>query len=567
MTSVPTQRTDMRPATRAGVGGRLRSAVAGATARIGQLAAQPAIRRALPSMTVIAAVVLAGLAWLALRETPRTALYPGLPDAEKAAVMTALTASGIGTEVDARTGEVTVPAGDFHRARLALAAQGLPESAPDADRILTDLPMGASRALETARLRQAREIELARTITEIAGVQSARVHLALPERSAFLRDSQPPSASVFLSLADGRALGEGQIAAIVNLVSAAVPGMARTSVAVIDQTGRLLTDSDGSEEARLSDRQLRYRVELETLLRQRIEAVLAPVVGAGNLSVQVTAALDFTQREEREERVDPEARAVLSEQTRESETRTRPPGGIPGAVANTPPAEPQLTDTPPDQQAQRPETAVQTRTADATRNFEVSRTVTSTRPEVGQILRISAAVAIRAPNTGTGPEPAGGQITPALLADLQRLAESAVGLDAERGDSVTVVVQPFAAAPLPDVTASAVPDWLPGMARDLIIVAILALVLLGVLRPLLLRRLPAVGGTPATTVEVAEGETLYDLSARLDRRQKELAASVVGARATRSQKQAVLRQIAAEDPGRAAAVLHRMLKSDLDKVP
>lgn len=565
MTSVPTPRTEMRAQAQAGAGRGWRGAVDGAAARLRALAAQPAIRRALPSIAVIAAVAVAALAWLALRETPRTALYPGLPDAEKAAVLTALAASGIGAEVDAATGEVTVPAGDFHRARLALAAQGLPESAPDADRILTDLPMGASRALETARLRQAREIELARTITEIAGVQSARVHLALPERSAFLRDSQPPSASVFLSLADGRALGEGQIAAIVHLVSAAVPGMARSAVAVIDQTGRLLTEGDGSDEARLSDRQLRYRVELETLLRQRIEAVLAPVVGVGNLSVQVTAALDFTQREEREERVDPEARAVLSEQLRDSETRNRPPGGIPGAVANTPPAEPQLTEAPPEQQAQR-DGGVQTRSSEATRNFEVSRTVTSTRPEVGQILRISAAVAIRAPEGDAGGAGAAGRITPELLADLQRLAESAIGMDASRGDSVTVVVQPFAAAALPEVTASAIPDWLPGLARDLVLAGLLAAIALGVLRPLLLRRLPAPVAATATTVEVAEGETLDDLSARLDRRQKELAASVVGARATRAQKQAVLRQIAAEDPARTAAVLHRMMKSDLDKV-
>jgi flagellar M-ring protein FliF len=561
MTSIPVPRPDAPASGRAAALTRLR----GPVAALARLADQPAVRRALPSLVMLAAAGLALAAWLVLRETPRSALYPGLPEAEKAQVLEALAAGGIAATVDARSGEVTVPAADYHRARLALAAQGLPESAPDADRILADLPMGASRALETARLRQAREMELARTITEIGAVQAARVHLALPEKSAFLRDSQPPGASVFVTLAAGRALDEGQVEAIVNLVAAAVPGMARDAVAVIDQRGRLLSQGARDAGSQLSDRQLRHRVEVETLLRRRIEAVLTPVVGAGNLSVEVTAALDFTQREETEERVDPAQRAVLSEQTSESETRARPAGGIPGAVSNTPPPDGQLTATPPNGTPARPDTGVQTRTAEATRNYEVSRTVTSTRPEFGQVTRISAAVAIRAPAAEDG-----AALPPALLADLQRLAETAVGFDAARGDSVTVVVQPFVESPAPPVaTAASDLSWLPGLLREAALVAVVALIALGVLRPLLLRpggMLAAAPGGGAGTVEVAEGETLDDLSARLDRRQKDLAASVVGARATRAQKQAVLRQIAGEDPARAAAVLHRMLKPDLDKV-
>lgn len=564
MTSIPAPRPDPAPAGR----GAVLSLFRGTLGSLSRLADQPAVRRSLPSLVMVAAAVLALAAWAVLRDSPRTALYPGLPEAEKARIAEALATAGIGAEVDAATGEITVPAADFYRARLALAGQGLPESAPDADRILSDLPMGASRALESARLRQARELELARTITEIGAVRAARVHLALPEKSAFLRDSQPPGASVFVTLAAGRGLDEGQVEAVVNLVSAAVPGMARDAVAVIDQTGRLLSQGAGDAPSQLSDRQLRHRVELEDLLRRRIEAVLTPVVGQGNLSVEVTAALDFTQREETQERVDPAGNAIRSEQTSESETRARPPvGGVPGAVSNTPPPDATLTDAPPGgTAAARQEPPVQTRSSDTTRNYEVSRTVTTTRPEAGRIERISAAIAIRAAGSG-GDAPAP---TPELLADLQRLAETAIGFDSDRGDSVTVVAQPFAAAPEAAVAAGTDLSWLPGLLRDAALVAVVAVIALGVLRPLLLRQGgplagPGIAGRGGT-VEVSEGETLDDLEARLDRRQKDLAASVVGARATRTEKQAVLRQIAAEDPERVAAVLHRMLKSDLDKV-
>lgn len=568
----PAPRSTTTPAPASALG-RLR----GASDSLRGLAQQPAVGRALPSIVLIAVSAMALLVWLTLREPPRSTLYPGMAEAEKARVIESLTAGGIDARIDRTTGEITVTAADYHRARLSLAAQGLPQSVPDGDRILTDLPMGASRALEVARLRQAQELDLARSITEIASIQGARVHLALPERSAFLRDTHPPRASVFLTLAAGRVLDAGQVEAIVHLVSSSIPGMARDEVTVVDQAGRLLSSGDEDAADRLSDRQLRHRVEVETLLRRRIEAVLTPIVGVGNLSVEVTAAMDFTQREIMEERVDPEGNALRSEQLSETENRDAPAGGIPGAVANTPPVEADL--------AQAPATeggdpgAVRSRSTGTTRNFEVSRSVANTKAETGQIQRISAAVVIRAPAqvpaaetpAGEAPaDPAAPLLPVALMEDLQRLAETAIGMDAERGDRVTILAQPFA-EPAQAMAGEVVSyDWVPDAMRQLGLIALLAIVGLGVVRPLLMRQTQAApaDGVPVlaatTKVEVAEGETLDTIEERLDRNQRDLLASVMGSNASRTQKQMVLRQLGADDPVRIALVMHRMMLPERD---
>ena len=306
----PVPRQDTLPTARpAGVMARVQDMSAMAS----RFADQPALRRAMPSIVLVAATALALLAWMALRDTPRSILYPGMAEAEKARVVETLNGSGIAARVDTTSGEITVPSTDYHRARLALAAQGLPQSVPDGDRVLSDLPMGASRALEAARLRQAQELDLARSIAEIGAVQAARVHLALPEKSAFLRDSHPPRASVFLTLAAGRVMDPGQVEAIVHLVASSVPGLAQGDVSVVDQAGRLLSRGEEDAAGQLSERQLRHRVEVENLLRRRIEALLTPIVGVGNLSVEVTAAMDFARRDVTDERVDPTGSALRSE--------------------------------------------------------------------------------------------------------------------------------------------------------------------------------------------------------------------------------------------------------------
>lgn len=552
----PVSRPDTLPA-QTGPAAQLRQ-ISDAASRF---ANQPAVRRALPSILLVAATALALVAWLVLRETPRATLYPGMAEAEKARVIETLAGSGIAAEVNAASGDVTVPAADYHRARMALAAQGLPQSVPDGNAVLSDLPMGASRALENARLRQAHELDLARSIAEIATVNGARVHLALPEKSAFLRDSHPPRASVFLTLAQGRVLDAGQVEAIVHLVSSSVPGLAQSDVSVIDQLGRLLSRGDADDAGQLSERQLRHRVEVETLMRRRIESLLTPVVGIGNLSVEVTAALDFTRREMTEEIVDPQGNALRSEQLSDSLSRDAAAGGIPGAVANTPPVEAELNATQDlaETQGADADASLRNRSTSTTRNFEVSRTIANTTAEVGSITRVSAAVVIRAPAPVDG---AASGLDPALLADLRQLVETVIGYDGARGDSVTILAQPFVVPEMALQEQGMNLDWLPAALREFGLIAVLAIVGLGVLRPLLLR-LTQTNSSQSSFADQGYGSDTPLLAGSEDRH-RDLAKSVLGGRATRAEKQATLRDLVAEDPVRIASVLHRMMRPELD---
>lgn len=565
---------------------RLKDSVAG----LETLTRTPALRRALPSILVLGMTGLAVGLWLMLREPATTPIYPGMDDADKALVMEALTGAGIEAAVDGSTGQIVVPADAYHTAVMALAAQGLPRSAPNGADLVSNLPMGESRSVEAVQLRQAQELDLARSITEIMGINGARVHLALAERSAFLRDNQPPRASVFLQLAPGRVLDSAQTEAIVNLVSSSVPGMARQDVTVVDQMGRLLSQGSSDPAMMASDQQMQRRLQMETIYRQRIEALLAPIVGPDNLSVQVTMDMDFTRKEITEERVDPKGSALLSEQTQVSENSTGSARGIPGAVSNTPPADPTLSSTGPAAQGAAAATSAAANTAAAagaapaagsegsnrsegvTRNYQVSKSIQTTQPATAQIVKVSAAIVVRAKPAEEGADPAAPLLPPALQADLENLTKSAIGFDAARGDSITVLAQPFA-----DVIENATPatsnlDWLPEVLRQLGLLAGLAIIALGIVRPLLSRMMSAAdpvraeaADTGVSSVEVGEGDSLDMVQARLDARRQKLAEAALGATASREEKFAVLRQIAADDPARIANVLQRMMKSEQDQ--
>jgi flagellar M-ring protein FliF len=549
----------------------------GAVSNVLRMGNQPALRRAMPAILMLGAAVLAVGGWLLLREPARMVLFPGLAEADKALVMDALGSAGINATIDNVTGQVEVPSGEYHRARMQLASQGLPQSLPDANDVLTELPMGASRSVEGARLRQAQELDLARSIAEISSVAQARVHLALPEKSAFLRDTQPPKASVFLQLSPGRVLEPSQVEAIVNLVSTSVPGMARGDVSVVDQMGRLLSRGSDDPGAQVTDRQLQHRLEVEKLYRERIEALLTPIAGAGNLSVQVTVEMDFTQSQITEERVDPAATALRSEQSELVESSEPQARGIPGAVANAPPNQAELVPAGEATGALPLTGAITNRSSGTTKNYEVSRTVETTQPATAQITRISAAILMRAIPSATpveeGAPPA--PLLPAeLKADLEMLAQSAIGFNAERGDTITITAQPFMDTVMVDQPTDL--SWVPEVLRQLGLIALIAIVALGIIRPLLTRasfsgeaaasgggvNLGSLGG-----VEVAAGDSLDDVQARLEARRARLTSAALGANVTREEKFAVLRQIVAEDPGRIASVLQKMMKDDMDRMP
>src|SRR5476649_394995 len=287
----------------------------------------------------VAAAVAAAI-WLVLWSQGQsyTVLYGQLSERESGQVMDALTAAGIEFKLNP-SGAVSVPESKVQEARIRLASQGLPQSdAMGIEMIQKESALGNSTMMEGARYQSVLETELARTIIKVQGVQSARVHLALPKPSVFLRDAHKATASVMLQLYPGRRLEPGQVAAIVHLVASSVPELGAGDVTLVDQAGSLLNSPDESAEAAASTRAFEYTRKLEESYQRRIIELLEPIVGPGRVRATVTADLDFTLTEETRENYDPQKTAVRSEQT-SSENRKSGDGaeGIPGALSNQPP--------------------------------------------------------------------------------------------------------------------------------------------------------------------------------------------------------------------------------------
>ena len=299
---------------------------------------QPAFQRALPSIAAAVVAIVGLIVYVAIQTPDRTTLFASLSEGEKARVFDALKNNGMDVQIDPATGELTVPVDDYHNAKLNLASQGIPMQASTGSSALNDMPMGTSRSIEALKIKQSLEYELARSITEIDSVTNARVHLAIPERSAFARNSQEPSASVFIELASGRTLSSTQVEAIVNLVSSSVPNLGKSKVSIVDQAGRLLSNSIEDAASTASELQFQYRMRIEDIYRSRVERLLTPIVGPGNVSSQVNIDIDFTSLEVTEDRVLPD-NVLLSQQKSVDEQVANRARGIPGSIGNTPPSQ------------------------------------------------------------------------------------------------------------------------------------------------------------------------------------------------------------------------------------
>src|ERR1700736_3736246 len=287
--------------------------------------------------------LLAGVAaavWLVIWSQGQnyTVLYGQLSERESGQVMDALTAAGIEFKLNP-SGAVSVPESKAQEARIRLASQGLPQSdSMGIEMIQKESALGSSSMMESARYQSVLETELARTIIKVQGVQSARVHLALPKPTVFLRDARKATASVMLQLYPGRRLEPGQVAAIVHLVASSVPELAATDVTLVDQAGTLLNSPDENAEQAASTRQFAFTRKLEQSYQQRIIELLEPMIGAGRVRATVTADLDFTVTEETHENYDPQKSAVRSEQSSKEQRRGGDGAeGIPGALSNQPP--------------------------------------------------------------------------------------------------------------------------------------------------------------------------------------------------------------------------------------
>lgn len=524
---------------------------------------QPGVRRAIPAMALLAAAVFAIFIYTMLGEQNKATLYSGMPEAEKSRALDVLTAAGITAEIDTASGKLTVLQTDFHRARMILAAEGLPQGIPDGYSVINDMPMGTSRSVESARLRQMQELELARSISELDSVSSARVHLALPEKSAFVRDTKPPSASVVLQIKPGHTMDDTQVNAIVSLVATSVPEMARSNVSVVDHTGRLLSSMSDDPIQNLSDQQMKHRLRMEALFRTRIEALITPIVGVGNAAIEVTLDMDFTRSEVTSEQYNPDATALRSEQQMREENSNPSARGIPGAVSNTPPTDATLTDTAPDGVLENGEQLNKNLSSSSTKNYEVSRRVETTIPASAKIERVNAAVLLRSPAEGT---PA---YSEEFLIDIKSLTQSAIGFNEERGDTITVSSRHFARPEvLPDLpwyeTA-----WMSQAGRQVAQLLALAIIILGIVRPILNRVLlnPAdpMQSEPAftTAVEVAEGESLNELQEKLD---SVMEKGVFENNITYDDKIALIRHLAEKDTAKISVVFQNMIDAAEDSV-
>ena len=543
--------------------------------QVQRIYSQPAFQRSLPTMIAVIVGIVGLAAYLYMQKPSLTTLYAGLPESEKAMVLESLKNAGVDVSMDPVTGEVLVPVIDYHNARMTLAAQGLPSSSGTGYDELDSIQMGSSRSVEAAKLKQTQEMELARSISEIDMVQSARVHLAIPEKEVFVRQSAEPTASVFLQLARGRSLGRNQVEAIIHLVSSSVPNLTKDNVSVVDQNGSLLSRGSNSPEAQLSDSQLEHRIKLEDIYRARVTSLLTPIVGAGNINAQINLDIDFTRSEVTEELVDPKGNALRSEQSTNDQTMQAPAKGIPGAVANTPPEAAQLSAT---ATASGGSPELKSSSSSEVKNYEVSRTVSSTLKPSNIIRKINAAVLVRQPDvldpeTGvTTSQPMSAE----ELARIEKLVADAIGIDAERGDSLTVSSAPF----MNELLDGVKPQWyekpfMRAAITQLGFILIIGIVVLGIVRPLINRIfvpavVPGMQGTPGgdeeidiDTVEVGEGESLEDIKAKLKPKKAAISAEMLDTANTYDDKVAVIRMIVSDEAGRVSNVFKAMMSKDI----
>src|SRR5579863_9615223 len=412
----------------------------------------------------VAAAVAAAI-WLVLWSQGQnyTVLYGQLSERESGQVMDALTAAGIEYKLNP-SGAVSVPESKVQEARIRLASQGLPQSdAMGIEMIQKDSALGSSSMMESARYQSVLETELARTIVKVQGVQTARVHLALPKPSVFLRDARKATASVMLQLYPGRRLEPGQVAAIVHLVASSVPELGPSDVTLVDQAGTLLNSPDENAEQAASTRQFAETRKLEQSYQQRILELLEPMIGPGRVRATVTADMDFTVTEETHENYDPQKTAVRSEQT-SNELRKGGDGaeGIPGALSNQPPGtsgapaiagaatpgNPAAAQAGGGQPGAGQSTAANSGPSSSaqrsTRNFEVDRTLSYVKQPVGVLKRLSVGVVL----DDWQKLDADGKVTTSPMSEedvkrFSQLVRESIGLKEDRGDKLDVLNQAF----------------------------------------------------------------------------------------------------------------------------
>ena len=550
------------------------SRISSSISNVRKMTADPAVQKSIPLIFGVIVAFIGLIVFFTMQKPDMTTLFASLPENEKSSVIQTLKQNGVNVSLNPSTGEVIVPVKDYHQARMLLAGEGLPSSVPDGYDNLSDMPMGTSRSVEAVKIKQSLEAELSRSINFISGISSARVHLAVPEKTVFAREVALPSASVFVKLSNGRSLGRQQVQSIVHLVASSVPNLLSENITVVDQFGELLSKPSSDAAASASNEQMSQTMRLGEIYKSRVISLLTPIVGAGNLKAEINVDMNFTKREITEESVDPKGNALRSEQTSLDESANPEARGIPGALSNAPPLAPDLKKEVPE--AQGAGANLKQRSQTSLKNYEVSRKVETTTAQYGEIKKIRAAVIIREKKILTSDGTlAFEKLSKEQLAEIKSLVQEALGYDEIRGDSVTVTSSPFV-----DVLEAEVVPWYENTSVKEIIqqiatVLILAIVIFGALHPLLKRVLVPAGYTSGggampsdeddeddDKIEVQEGEALEVIKAKLKPNKSAISAEMLDTANTYDDKVAVIRMIVGDEAGRVSSVFKRMMEKD-----
>jgi len=550
------------------------SRISSSISNVRKITSDPAVQKSIPLIFGVIVAFIGLIVFFTMQKSDMTTLFASLPESEKAAVIQTLKQNGVDVSLNPTTGEVIVPVADYHESRMLLAGEGLPSSVPNGYDTLGEMPMGTSRSVEAVKIKQSLEAELARSINHISGVSSARVHLAIPEKTVFAREIALPSASVFVKLSNGRSLGRQQVQSIVHLVASSVPNLPSENITVVDQFGELLSKPSSDRSTTASDEQMSQTMRLGEIYRSRIISLLTPIVGAGNLKAEVNVDMNFTKREITEESVDPKGNALRSEQSSLDESANPEARGIPGALSNSPPLAPDLKQNAPKNKEvggnlkQRSQTSV--------KNYEVSRKVETTTAQYGEITKIKAAVIIREMKT-VSPEGAVSfeKFSDEKISEIKSLVQEALGFDETRGDSVTVTSSPFVDALEVELAPWYENESIKELAQQLATVLILAIVIFGALHPLLKRVLVPTGYTAGVgsmaldeeddgdeKIEVQEGESLEDIKAKLKPKKSQISAEMLDTANTYDDKVAVIRMIVGDEAARVSSVFKGMIEKD-----
>ena len=610
----PARAGDAMTAVSEGEKGTAVTTVSGSLPAVQQFFAQPAVKRSMPAAIAIFAFLALLLFWATLSSKEMRSVSTGMDSADIQLAYEALVAGNYDAEIDVVTGQILVESNKYQEAKIFLASQGLPRAATDGGvaSLSDDSSMTTSQFMEQVRYQGAMEKELAASIARIGTIETARVHLAAPKQSVFVRDRQPAKASVIVTPFPGRVVDQSQVQSIVHLVSSSVPYLALEDVTVVDHFGNLLTKSGTDMSSSPVANNAQFVAQREAELASRLRQLLSPVLGQESMRVAVNLELDFTEVESTLEQYfdaetdSPEIRSeVLTEDT---QTGLKAAEGIPGALSNVPPDEPEIVEESEELAQQQAETQTTSSRSQTTRNYELDKEVRYTKQMSGVILSLSAAVIVDeqalknlatrrllgVPAAAVGIEDgvltedftatsavaadiSSAELAEAMDFEIERFRQLVIGAipySEDRGDTLSITAAPFFREEVSQSPIQWYQDqqFLTWGKHGMTVTALLAFLLI-VVRPLLRAYLPDTDTVSEELMEaladgelseadrkaLEDGESLDEIKAKLKPKKSSISADMLDTANSYDDKVAVVRLLVAEDAGRVANVLKKMI--------